>query len=318
MARTLQIGLVNNMPDAALQATERQFRALLETAGGEQPMRLRLFQLPEIARSEVGRRHMARNGYGVLDDLPSEGLDALIVTGAEPLTARLQDETYWGSMCELVDWAERHTRSTIWSCLAAHAAVLRLDGIERRRLAAKCSGIFPFARMVEHPLTEGMGEAVLTPHSRTNGLSADALSNAGYAFLTASAEVGVDAFVREGESRFVFMHGHPEYDADALRLEYRRDLRRFLNGETVTLPQPPHAAFEPATVAALAQLAHESVANPHPDRFDAYAPVLAVPRAEAVWRPAWRRFYANWIESLALAPVWAGVQAEAMPAHLAR
>ncbi len=190
MARPLQIGLVNNMPDAALQATERQFRALLEAAGGEQPMRLRLFHLPEIARSEVGRRHMARNGYGVLDDLPSEGLDALIVTGAEPLTARLQDEAYWNSMCELVDWAERRTRSTVWSCLAAHAAVLRLDGIERRRLAAKCSGVFAFARMVEHPLTDGMGEAVLTPHSRTNGLSADALSNAGYGFLTASAEVG--------------------------------------------------------------------------------------------------------------------------------
>jgi homoserine O-succinyltransferase/O-acetyltransferase len=316
MARALQIGLVNNMPDTALQATERQFRALLEAAGGEQPVRLKLFHLPEIARGEVGRRHMARNGYATLDDLPAEGLDALIVTGAEPLTARLQDEAYWGSMCELVDWAERHTRSTIWSCLAAHAAVLRLDGIERRKLAAKCSGVFPFARMVEHPLTEGMGEAVLTPHSRTNGLPAEALSNAGYAFLTASAEVGVDAFVREGESRFVFMHGHPEYDADALRLEYRRDIKRFLNGEAAVLPQPPHGAFEPSTVAALAELAECSAANPHPDRFDAYAQVLAVPRAEAVWRPAWRRFYANWIESLTPAPVWAAIPAEVSPAHL--
>jgi hypothetical protein len=38
--------------------------------------------------------------------------------------------------------------------------------------------------------------------------------------------------------------------------------------------------------------------------------VLAVPRAEAVWRPAWRRFYANWIDGFAGAPAWIGTQAQ--------
>jgi len=306
-ARPLEIGLVNNMPDAALQATERQFRSLIVEAAGERPVHLRLFHMAEVSRTDVAARLLERGGYASLDALPTEGLDALIVTGSEPLAARLQDEAHWDAMCRLVDWAGRNTHSAIWSCLAAHAAVLRLDGIERRPLPGKCSGVFAFARTCVHPLTEGMGETVSTPHSRTNALEAEDLTAAGYCLLTASPEAGVDAFVREGDSRFVFLQGHPEYDADALRLEYRRDLKRFLNGERTTLPAPPRNAFSPAVEAVLAELAPGTEAHPHPERFEAYAPVLATPKGEAGWRPAWVRFYANWIDGLVERPGRAGL-----------
>ena len=42
------IGLVNNMPDAALQSTENQFAGLLHEASGGQTVRLRLTSLPEL------------------------------------------------------------------------------------------------------------------------------------------------------------------------------------------------------------------------------------------------------------------------------
>jgi homoserine O-succinyltransferase/O-acetyltransferase len=42
----LEIGLVNNMPDAALRSTERQFRTILTEAAGGAPFRLTLFFLP--------------------------------------------------------------------------------------------------------------------------------------------------------------------------------------------------------------------------------------------------------------------------------
>ena len=296
--RPLQIGLVNNMPDAALQATERQFRALLQEAAGARPVRLRLFHMAGIPRGEMARRVLARD-YAPLDALPCEGLDALIVTGAEPLASRLQDEPYWGVMGELVDWAGRHTRSTLWSCLGAHAAVLRLDGIERRRLPSKCSGVFAFDVAAAHPLTEGLDTPVLTPHSRHNALAEAELTASGYTVLTRSATAGVDAFVREGTSRFLFLQGHPEYDADALRLEYRRDLRRFLAGEQAAPPHPPHRAFDPATEARLTALLRDAAADPRPDRFPDFAAAMAQPSGEAAWRPAWRRIYGNWLEALA-------------------
>ena len=41
----IHVGLVNNMPDAALRATELQFARLLKAAAGNLDVRLRLFSL---------------------------------------------------------------------------------------------------------------------------------------------------------------------------------------------------------------------------------------------------------------------------------
>ena len=56
----LEIGLINNMPDAAMKATERQFRALLDAAADGIVVRLTLYALPDVPRGDVGRRHVAR------------------------------------------------------------------------------------------------------------------------------------------------------------------------------------------------------------------------------------------------------------------
>src|SRR5215471_9791670 len=147
----IEIGLVNNMPDKALATTERQFRALLGAAAEGVVVRVRLFALPEVPRSEMGRQHV--DSYADLADLHDHHIDGLIVTGTEPRAANLKEEPYWRRLAALVDWAEDHTYSTVWSCLAAHAAVLRLDGIERRPLGDKCSGVFEYAPVIDHLLT---------------------------------------------------------------------------------------------------------------------------------------------------------------------
>jgi homoserine O-succinyltransferase len=46
----LTIGLVNNMPDSALQATERQFTQLLKAAAGNSRIHFHCFSLPSIKR----------------------------------------------------------------------------------------------------------------------------------------------------------------------------------------------------------------------------------------------------------------------------
>ena len=104
-------------------------------------------------------------------------LDALIITGAQPRAARLSDEPYWEELIELIDWAKEHTASTILSCLAAHAGVLYLDGVERRPLPEKCTGVFAFQAQRDHPLVGEQGRARLTPHSRYNSLLQSDLSS---------------------------------------------------------------------------------------------------------------------------------------------
>ena len=63
----LDIGLINNMPDAALDATERQFRALLSAAADHLAVHLTLYTLPEVPRTDFGRRQVSH--YSALGDL---------------------------------------------------------------------------------------------------------------------------------------------------------------------------------------------------------------------------------------------------------
>ncbi len=93
--------------------------------------------------------------YADIADLGRLHIDGLIVTGAEPIAATLPEEPFWNDLTAIIDWAEANTRSAIWSCLAAHAAVLHLDGIERQRLDAKCSGIYDCAKVDRRLADEG-------------------------------------------------------------------------------------------------------------------------------------------------------------------
>ncbi len=247
----LTIGLVNNMPDSALQATERQFMHLLRAAAGNACIRFHCFSLPSVSRSQTAQRHVERQ-YTDIADLGRLRIDGLIVTGAEPDAATLPEEPFWQDLTDIIDWAKTNTRSTIWSCLAAHAAVLHLDGIERRRLDAKCSGIYDCARLTESWLTQDVPSPLKVSHSRLNELRADDLAATGYQLLTASSEAGVDIFVKQLRSQFFFFQGHPEYDALSLEREYLRDISRFLAGERDTYPAVPASYFDVETEARLA------------------------------------------------------------------
>src|SRR5271167_2086778 len=55
---TIEIGIVNNMPDAALESTERQFIGLLAAASGKTQVLVRMFALPQIPRSDCARRRL--------------------------------------------------------------------------------------------------------------------------------------------------------------------------------------------------------------------------------------------------------------------
>ncbi len=242
----LTIGLVNNMPDPALQATERQFMRLLRQAAGDIRIDFHCFSLPSVTRSQTSQWRVEKQ-YTDIADLDRLQLDGLIVTGAEPIAATLPEEPFWRELTDIVDWAQANTRSTIWSCLAAHAAVLRLDGIERRQLDAKCSGIYDCAKVTDHWLTADAPSPLKISHSRLNELCADDLAARGYQLLTTSPEAGVDIFAKQLGSQFVFFQGHPEYDALSLEREYLRDISRLLAGQSDTYPALPVGYFDAET-----------------------------------------------------------------------
>src|SRR5213593_2262762 len=289
----LDIGLINNMPDAALDATERQFRALLGAAADDVAMHLTLYSLPEVLRTDFGRRQVSR--YSSIDDLWVRHHDGLIVTGTEPRAADLKDEPYWESLTRVLEWAECHTYSTILSCLAAHAGILHLDGIVRRPLGDKRFGVFECVRASDHPLTAAAPSRLEMPHSRWNEVPEEALLACGYRVLTRSEGAGVDAFVKQRKSLFVFLQGHPEYDATTLLLEYRRDIGRFLRGERDTYPPMPHGYFDEETDAALTALRERARLDRREELLAQFPTALAGERVTSPWRSAAVRVYRNWL-----------------------
>jgi homoserine O-succinyltransferase len=237
-ANCITVGLVNNMPDAAVEATERQFVELIRAATPDTVVLLKLFAIAEMPRADAVRRELSER-YRDVSELWDMPLDGLIVTGTEPRASNLMDEPYWDTLSRLVDWAQAHTASTIWSCLAAHAAVLHADGIERRPLKEKLFGIFDCQLAADHPMTHDVTEPFTVPHSRYNDLPERPLKSTGYKILSRSDAAGVDIFAKQDGSFFLFFQGHPEYDANTLLREYRRDAARFLAGERDKYPAMP-------------------------------------------------------------------------------
>lgn len=296
--KAIEIGLVNNMPDAALLATERQFSNLLAAAAGNLDVRLHLYALSGVPRSEETRGALMRN-YCDASQLGAKRLDALIVTGAEPLASELAQEPYWRALTELIDWADANTVSTILSCLAAHVGVLHLDGIARQPLPAKCSGIFAFETATRNKLVAGLEGGVSTPHSRRNGLSPRDLIRQGYQVLTYDAAIGVDTFIKQKQSLFVFLQGHPEYEGDSLAREYRRDMGRFLRGEQSAPPAIPADYFPAQVERAATAFAERAAFDRRPELMAAFPDAGAFGPGNASWRKSAVQLYRNWLDVVA-------------------
>jgi homoserine O-succinyltransferase len=295
----LTVGLVNNMPDAACEATERQFLKLLRVASSNVVVLLKLYSVAAVPRSKATRAELAGR-YRDLAELWNTPLDGLIVTGTELVAADLKDEPYWNALCDLVDWACHNTASAVWSCLAAHAAVRYADGIVRERLAGKLSGVFDCDVTGDHPLFAGLAPRLRVPHSRLNDLPEAGLLASGYRVLTKSAAAGVDAFVKEqeGGSAFVYFQGHPEYGTDSLLREYRRDVGRFLRGEAAAYPQTPQNYLGSAATFLADDFRTRATGERHGD-FVGDFPLRSIAAGiENTWRAGAVGVYRNWIKYL--------------------
>lgn len=290
----ITIGLVNNMPDSALGTAERQFVSLLAAAADRTPVWLMFYALPGVPRTESGQRHIS--SYCKINDLWNSQLDGLIVTGTDPRATNLVNEPCWPDLCQLVDWADHNTHSSVWSCLSAHAAALHIDDIERKLLDEKRFGVFDCYPVEKDLLTFGIPRRLRMPHSRWNEIPSEMLLSSGYRILTMSMDAGVDMWTKQRKSLFVFFQGHPEYEADTLLSEYRRDIRRFLKGERAFYPELPQGCFTEEAAERLTAFQKRAVAA------RAEEILIDLPRAKPAvesWRPHAVQIYRNWLAYLA-------------------
>jgi len=243
--RELHIGFLNMMPDAALQATERQFIHLVGSSNPIAQFFVYPFSLPELNRGEQAEAHI-RKHYFQFEDLADQGLDALIITGANVINPSLNQEAFWEPLIDIVRWAETNVASTFCSCLATHVLVKHYHDIDRRHLEQKQWGVYTHkATRRDHPLLRDVNTRFEAPHSRYNDVSREQFEAAGCSVLAESADIGVHLAVSPDQFRVVYFQGHPEYGAISLLKEFKREYNRYLGGARDKLPGIPENFFTP-------------------------------------------------------------------------
>lgn len=246
--RELHVGFLNMMPDAAFQVTERQYFRLIGACNQIVQFYVHPFTVPGLPRS-VDTNDYIDQFYSDFSTVQRDGLDALIITGANVTQPDLSQEPFWQPLKEVVEWARESVTSVMCSCLASHAIVEMLYGVKRQGLPQKRWGVYQHVhrdRTVEHPLLRDVNTKFDIPHSRWNTMQLEALEAQGMRVLVVSREQDVHLATSPDGFRFIFSQGHPEYDINSLLKEYKREVFRFAAGDREHYPPLPENYFEPA------------------------------------------------------------------------
>ncbi|KAA3628560.1 MAG: homoserine O-succinyltransferase [Proteobacteria bacterium] len=243
--RELHIGLLNMMPDGALAATERQFFRLVGESNPIAQFHMHPFTLEGLPRGAEARAHIERY-YEPFAKIREEGLDALIITGANVSHPDLAQEPFWRPLIEVFEWVVENVTSTLCSCLATHAVLQFHYGQRRVPRAEKLWGVFDHHVVDQrHPLVNDINTHFAVPHSRWNSITREQFDNAGLRILVESEEGGVHLVTSADGLRIVMFQGHPEYDTVSLLKEYKREVVRYVGGECNDYPPFPRHYFAP-------------------------------------------------------------------------
>ena len=294
--RELHIGLLNMMPDAALQVTEQQFLRLIGSANTIVQLYVHPFTVPGLPRSSGTQAYIDQH-YTTFDRLRVDGLDALIVTGANVTGPRLHDEPFWAPLQQVMSWAVEHVTSVLCSCLATHALLQDFHGILRRPLLSKRWGVFPH-RVVrpDHPLLRGTNTRFDVPHSRWNTVSARQLQDAGLHVLVEDLDGSFHLGTSTDGLRMVYLQGHPEYDTVSLLKEYKREMARHLAGELPGIPPLPERYLSPAAARVLGGYVDEALTartrgGPPPE----FPEELITLELDNTWTDTGKAIFNNWL-----------------------
>lgn len=242
--REQHIGLLNMMPDAALEATERQFFRLVGACNQIVQFHVHPFTITGLKRSPEAQAHIDKY-YETFEHIKQNGLDALIISGANVTHNNLPEEDFWQPLMEVFSWAKENVTSILCSCLATHAVIQYCYGIERTRLPDKRWGVFSHKLINRnHPLIAEINTRFDVPHSRFNEIFQSDMELCGLKVLVASKEAGVHLAVSPDGFRIVFFQGHPEYDDISLLKEYKREVMSFYNNDRSDYPPFPAHYFD--------------------------------------------------------------------------
>ena len=297
--RPLHIGLLNMMPDAALAATERQFFRLVGSSNSISQFYMHPFTIDSVKRADWAQNRVD-NHYESFDSIKAQGLDALIISGANVTEANLANEVFWDDLVEVMEWAHENVTSTLCSCLATHAAALHKHQLQRYQLPKKRWGAYEHEVVcLNHPLVKSLNTKITVPHSRFNQIDRSAFEACGLHVLAESTEGDVHLIVSPDGFRTVYFQGHPEYDHVSLMKEHRREVGRYINRELEDYPPVPENYYDAYSMAVLSEyrlaLDEALAANVPVEDFPEFPTDLLTKRLHNTWHDSGKSLVGNWV-----------------------
>ena len=232
--KTLRVALLNLMPTTL--ATEYQFARLLAKAGLDTELILARMTSHQAHNAPAG--HLER-WYRPSSELRQAGpgsLDAVIVTGAPVEHLPFEQVDYWQELADSMAWIQQAGLPAVYVCWASQAALWLRFGIGKQSFPEKLSGVFTHHSCSgAAAFAAGLPASFAAPHSRHTGFDEAAIRRTpGLEQLACLADTSaVPAFARGASyllvsdgGKSLYISGHPEYEAETLDAEYRRDRGR--------------------------------------------------------------------------------------------
>lgn len=218
--RPLEVLLLNLMPKKI--TTEIQYMRKLSNSPIQ--INIDLLRVDEHISRNTPQKHLD-TFYKSFDEVQGKYYDGMIITGAPLDQIDFEDVTYWNALSSMIKWSKEHVTSTLFSCWAVAAALKVFYDLPMLQRKEKLSGVYLHNRaMTPDPIVRGFDDRFYAPHSRFIDFPTSVIEdNTDLHVLADSEETGVFLAASPG-NRQIYVTGHPEYDAETLAEEYRRDL----------------------------------------------------------------------------------------------
>jgi homoserine O-succinyltransferase len=217
----LRVGIINIMP----RAEAYEINLLRPLGRAPQVVEPIWIKLQSHRYTSSDQAHL-RAHYVPIEEATREPLDGLILTGAPIEQLEYGQVNYWKELVSILEFARQKTGGTLGLCWGG-MALARMLGIEKQSYAKKLFGVYPNRNL--SPGRGFMGDSDDTfycAHSRHSGISDDDLEQAAdrgaVRLLSHGALTGYSVFAST-DGRYLMHLGHPEYDAERLSTEWRRD-----------------------------------------------------------------------------------------------
>ncbi len=238
--RPLEIAIINLM--ANKQATERQLAFWL----GHSPLQVNLTfattdsYIEEIrtgkrAPKNTPKKHIV-DFYSPFGAIRDRKFDGLLLTGVNAQESRVEKESFWPAIAEILDWSKSHVLSSLFLCWGAKAALKHFHDIDSVKGRRKLHGLFPHQVRVDRTgLLADFPDVFPLPVSRWKSPDAKKIAaTKGLDIVASSQKAGANILVEPAIynkekglfARRLYLLCHPEYETDTLATEFERDRER--------------------------------------------------------------------------------------------